>query len=328
MLVSHKESAVPPSELVGSDTGQLGPLNNSRVSNIFYSYPTAVISTTSNSSVTGQACSGDTGGSGTAIQGGNSRDYPIINELCLPDFLGREKRRGTKTSNQPESFESICASGALQIGGFTPTTRSTPTRGLDSENGLEGCLPPNPYPLKLSTPSPIHLGEEALQVLVPPIWPLLSDPSFHKSAETSGGIFKADRPTPDCIPGRHVVHAYQQRPARSDGTSDLKNFRGPGVDGKYQEISFKSNPACRVSGFSHQLSNNEIQPTIRERQENTTRSSKSAQVSVNFSTTPSYLHSKSSSNFQSCNAGPPTLQNITESTQLHNFWEQPPGSLG
>ena len=91
MLVSHKESAVLPSELGGSDTGQLGPPISPRVSNRFYPHPTAVIPTTSNSSVTGQACSGDTGGSETAIQGDNNRNCHIINKLCLPDFPGKKK---------------------------------------------------------------------------------------------------------------------------------------------------------------------------------------------------------------------------------------------
>ena len=94
-------------------------------------------------------------------------------------------------------------------------------------------------------------------------------------------VFKQiQRPTSDCISGQHVVHACQQGPVRSDGTSDLEVFQSPGVDGKYQEVSLKSNPACRASGFSDKLSNNEIEPTIRERQENTTRSSKSAQVLI------------------------------------------------
>ena len=48
-------------------------------------------------------------------------------------------------------------------------------------------LPPNPYPLK-STPPPIHLGGEALQVSVPPIWPLLSITNIHETAETSNGF--------------------------------------------------------------------------------------------------------------------------------------------
>ena len=92
---------------------------------------------------------------------------------------------------------------------------------------------------------------------------------------------------------------------------------------KHQEVSLKSNTAGSVSGVSDQLSNNGIPPSFREGQENTTRSSKSAQVLVNISTTPSYLYRESCSNFQSCNAGPFTLQSITESTQFYDHWEQP-----
>ena len=58
--VSHWESTVPPTELRVSDTGQLGPSNSSGVLNRLYSHPTSVTPTSSNSSVTGLTCSGDT----------------------------------------------------------------------------------------------------------------------------------------------------------------------------------------------------------------------------------------------------------------------------
>ena len=73
-------------------------------------------------------------------------------------------------------YSYVCALVAIQY-----TTISTAAKGLDGENGLERCLPPNPYPLKPSTPSPIHLGGEALQVSVPPIWCLLIPPEFSQN---------------------------------------------------------------------------------------------------------------------------------------------------
>lgn len=102
-------------------------------------------------------------------------------------------------------------------------------------------------PLKPSKHSPIHLRGEALQVSMSPIWSLLSTTSFHKTAEVSNGLLKADRFTSNSVSGRYVVHACQQGPNRFNGTSDLQNFRGFGVDGKYKEVLLESNPVSRVS---------------------------------------------------------------------------------
>ena len=305
--VSHKESTVPPTELEGSDTGQLGPSNSSGLLNRLCSHPTSVTPTSPNSSVTGQACTGDTGGSRTVNQGGNSGNYPLISKFCLPDFPGREKRGGTTTSDQSKGPESICRIGTFQNGGFTFTTRPTPTRGLDGENGPKGCLPPSPHPFKPSTPPPIHLGRETLQVSMPPIWSHFSTSHFHKTAKTSSGVFKTDRLTPDCISGRYADHACQQGPVGGNGTSGLQLLRSPGVDGKYQEVHLESSPTHRVFGVPNQFSSNEIHPTIREVQKDTAGSSKPAQITVNFSTTPSYICREGYCNLQSCCAGPLTL---------------------
>ena len=84
------------------------------------------------------------------------------------------------------------------------------------------------------------------------------------------------------------------------------------------------NPAqLIVFGVPNQFSNNEIHPTIREVQKDTTGSSKPAQTIVNFSTAPSYICREGCCNLQSCCASPLTLQSSTESTQPHNFQEQP-----
>ena len=94
MSVSYKESTVSSAELGGSDTGQLGPTNSTGVSNRSDPHPTSVTYTTSNRSVTRETCSGDTGGSGIAIQGSNSGEYTISNEFYLPDLPGRKKGGG------------------------------------------------------------------------------------------------------------------------------------------------------------------------------------------------------------------------------------------
>ena len=91
MSVSHKESIVSSAELGGSDTGQLGPTYSTGVSNRSYPHSISVTYTTSNRSVTRKTCSGDTGGSGIAIQGSNNGEHTISNEFYLPDLPGQKK---------------------------------------------------------------------------------------------------------------------------------------------------------------------------------------------------------------------------------------------
>lgn len=110
------------------------------------------------------------------------------------------KRRAI-TSDQRRSFEPICVSRTLKDGGSTPFTIPNPTGGLDGENGFERSLLPNPNPLKPLTHSPIHLGGEALQVSMSPIWSLRSITNFYKTTEISGGLLKADRLRSNSVSG-------------------------------------------------------------------------------------------------------------------------------
>ena len=77
----------------------------------------------------------------------------------------------------------------------TPPPRSHPTRGLDDEAGSEGCIPPDSNSPRQSTPPPIHLEGEILQVPVSPLWPVSSATGFYQTPETSGGVPETNRPS-------------------------------------------------------------------------------------------------------------------------------------
>ena len=153
---------------------------------------------------------------------------------------------------------------------------------------------------------------------MPPVWSHFSTSHFHKTAKTSSGVFKTDRLTPDCISGRYADHACQQGPVGGNGTSGLQLLRSPGVDGEYQEVHLESSPTHRVFGVPNQFSNNEIHPIIREVQKDTAGSSKPAQITVNFSTTPSYICREGCCNLQSCCVHYRALQRALNSTISRN----------
>ena len=233
-----------------------------------------------------------------------------------------EKKGGAAASGKPKGFKSIHPSGTFQNGGSTPLTRPITTRGLDGENGLKGCLPPNPNPLKPSTPSPVCLGGETLQVSVPPIWSVISTTGFHKTLETSSGPLETDRLTPDSVSGRPVAHAFEQGTAGGNSTTDMQPVRSLGTDGEYPKVPAIPNPTNRISGFSDQLLCDVDHSAIGEGQENTTGSNKAFKIPINVSKAAGYIYREGSSNLQSTSTSPVTLQSLAESTQFSHIREQ------
>jgi len=67
------------------------------------------------------------------------------------------------------------------------------TTGLDGKNGPKRCLPPEPYPPRLSTPPHIPVGRENIQIPMPALWSVSSTQSVHQSTEASGGLPEADQ---------------------------------------------------------------------------------------------------------------------------------------
>ena len=99
----------------------------------------------------------------------------------------------------------------------------------------------------------VCLGRETIQISLSSIWPVISTKGVYKAPKTSGGPSQADRPTLDNIPGRHVIHAYKQGPARDHGINDSKPIRGLGPHGEQSKISFNTNSTDRVFEVSHQV---------------------------------------------------------------------------
>ena len=92
--VSHKESTTSSTKLVHADTGQLGPANSSRVYDRPYPDTLPIPPPSSNHTIKGQTCLGNTGSPRAAQEGGNNRDLHLLNQLHLPDIPGREKKGG------------------------------------------------------------------------------------------------------------------------------------------------------------------------------------------------------------------------------------------
>ena len=87
--------------------------------------------------------------------------------------------------------------------------------------------------------------------------------------------------------------------------------------------SFLNPTQVVVSGFSDQFSNNDNQSTIRKGQKDLAGSNESAQISVNFSVTPSCFIGKVVETFRAITHAS-TLQSSTKSTQFSNIRAQPP----
>ena len=306
----------------------MGPANSRGVSDRLYPQSIPVKPTWPNSPASRKARTGNSGGTGTHTKRGNTRVLPIQQELCLPNIPGRKEGRGTTPSNKPESPEPIRASRALQDGGLTPPTRPATARGLDDKNGPKGRLSPNPNTPEAPVLPPLCVGGKTLQVSKPPIWPLLGTTGIYQNTKTSGGLAETDRPAPDSISRPHAIYACQQRPAGEDGTSSMQTVRVPGTDGKHQKIPVNPSSTDRVPGISDRLQLDDNQSAIKEGQEDSTGGSETPKDANNLSTGTCHVYWESSGNFQGHHPGPPTLQSLTDGTQLSDPREQHSRGLG
>ena len=119
-----------------------------------------------------------------------------------------------------------------------------------------------------------------------------------------------------------AIYACQQGPVSGDDTSDLQLFQCPGIDGKYQKSIL--NPTQLIGFLGFQINSQTMRFNLtseKSMQKDTAGSSKSAQISVNVSTTPSNIYGEGCGNLQSCCAGPLTLQRFAEGTKFHTFQE-------
>ena len=94
MSVSHKKSSSSSAQLEYTNTRQSGPANSTRVYDRPNRDPPTNLLAPTNSYITRQSCSGDTGSSRTDQERGNSQDNSLSKQLHLPAIPGREKKRG------------------------------------------------------------------------------------------------------------------------------------------------------------------------------------------------------------------------------------------
>ena len=170
----------------------------------------------------------------------------IPSQFYLPDLSGREERGRVPPCNQPQMLESICQGGTVQDEGATPPPRPHPARGLA---GSEGCIPPDPDSPRPSTPPPIYLGGETLQVPVSPLWPLSSATGFYQTPETSGGVPETNRPSYNYISEQHAIHACKQGTTGNNGSIDLQ----AGIEREQRDRDPISRPVEDVVNFLAEL---------------------------------------------------------------------------
>ena len=326
MSVSHKESSASSAQLEYTDTGQLGPANSTRVYDRPNRDPPTNLLSPTNSYITRQSCSGDTGSPRADQERGNSRDINLSKQLHLPAIPGREERGGAATSYQPEGIEPVCSGGTLQNGRFTSPSRLNPARGLDDKNGPQGCLFASANPRSPSMFSPVCLGRETLQISVPTVWPIISTKSVYQTPETNCGPTQTDRPTVDNLFGRHALYACKQGTTRAHGTIDSESIRGPGPYGEQSEVTFNTHTTYRFLGISDQFMQPIALLTPGKGQENTTGSVQAPPTSYSISQGDGNIYRESHSNLQGTMASPAALQGFAKEPQFSDSGGCLPGA--
>ena len=183
-------SVTLPNKLGSADSRSMGPPNcgwlPTRLDKCTMPDPHA----TSNTNLNRECNLNNSRGCRVAIQRGNCRDSALSRQLCVPDISCGEEGWGSEASNKSEGPQSVCETRALQDGGPSPPPRSPPVRGLDGQNGSEGCIPPSPNPSRPSTTSHLPLGREILQIHLPTIQPVICTRVFTKLMKPVVGFLR------------------------------------------------------------------------------------------------------------------------------------------
>jgi len=113
-------------------------------------------------------------------------------------FLVEKNDGGQRPVINLKGLNQLSEARALQDGGPSSPTRSSPTRGLDDQNGPEGCIPPGPNTFRPSTTSNLPLGRKTL---LPIFQSVIYTEGIHKINETDCRVSKADWLLPNNISG-------------------------------------------------------------------------------------------------------------------------------
>ena len=164
--------------------------------------------------------------------------------------------------------------------------------------------------------SPVCLGREALQILVPTVWPVISIKGVYQTPETSCGPTQTDRPTVDNLFGRHAFYACKQGTTRAHGTIDSESLRGLGPYGEPSEVTSDTHTTYRILGISDQFMQSIALLTPRKGKENTTGSVQAPPTSYSISQGNGNIYREGLSNLQGTMASPTALQGLAKEPQF------------
>ena len=191
-------------------------------------------------------------------QTGNSKNStkPIQQRVPFPTIHSPEKRRRTKTDNQPQKVELVCTNSPLQDGGYLHAERSPKRRRLDDQSRSKRCLlyGSNSLPTQ-KTPS-IQLGSTGLPVQLPTIRPVISTMDLHQGHTSTHSHTQVTGYEDNNLHRRHPDNgrdtvSCQRTHCRTDISAGKL-----GIHCEPPKINFKPNANNRISRVRDQISHN------------------------------------------------------------------------
>ena len=131
-----------------------------------------------------------------------------IHKQAVP---GGKERWVLSTSGESEASELFCSEVSLQDGGVNDDQGSVATEGLDVHPGFERRVPVSVSFPRRQEVSAFYMGWQDVPVHLPPVWTMQCSPHFYKTPSPSYGTLAETRDTFHYIPGRHTIHAPDQR---------------------------------------------------------------------------------------------------------------------
>ena len=180
------------------------------------------------------------------------------------DFPSPKIRGKIQGGYKPKAPKSLYPDNPFQNGGDSPPTGPPTEAGLAVPHRPNGCL----FYCSRAPPSPgipaFLMGGEGLPVHMPPIWPLISTPSFHETPKASNRLPQEPRSPLYYLHGRPAHYSPITRhvsPTHSSSTGPVRITR---LSGKLQEIP--PHPYARVglSGIQSGCQSKGTNPSLRE----------------------------------------------------------------
>ena len=169
--------------------------------------------------------------------------------LPFTNLYHPKEKRGASIDFKSQGPKQVYSKAAFQDGRSTSAGRFAAIRGLDDESGPKGCLLCGPNPSGQPTLAQFPLGRQAVQIYMPPLWPVLCSSYLYESSKTCGSLSEEERNSANYLHRRHphngsVTSSGPSAPCVSSGC-----IGASGISGELPKVHLGADSEDRIFGI-------------------------------------------------------------------------------